>query len=435
MSSIHSSGKTSHSHSNSNSHEHHHHHHNPKHTISAQNDHVVARRGDDSENASKNKPTVIKFHPDLLAQYDNVIFDLDGVVWHGYKFFEYSHSTLTSLQKTFGKNVFFCTNNSTRHRGTYPDIFAPWKLDLSHLYTCASTAASYASQLLRDKKHDKVLLIGEAGLEAEFRDAGVNFIHANELVQKIEPTIPSLASYQIDPSIKVVVSGMQATFSWVHCSLACLAVRENDAVYIATNRDATFPCGHGRELPGAGSVVNSIEHSCGKRAETMGKPHRFMIEALCRDHQINLSRTLMVGDRIDTDMQFGRNWGMDTMLVFTGVTKKQDALQHWNIITPDEKDLADARKAYQDKVQHVIDDKQKEKEQEEQDKKQQQQKQQNVADESCSVATPEAVNTTTSQLHPLKQVPGSEDGPTVPTYVADNISWLVQLFGGESHHH
>lgn len=95
------------------------------------------------------------------------------------------------------------------------------------------------------------------------------------------------------------------------------------ALFIATNTDATFPTPSGLR-PGAGSIVAAVAAATGKEPISMGKPGLALAEALAAVTGVPAAQTLLVGDRLDTDIAMGRAAGMATALVLTGVTREED---------------------------------------------------------------------------------------------------------------
>ena len=71
-------------------------------------------------------------------------------------------------------------------------------------------------------------------------------------------------------------------------------------------------------------MVSAIETACGQQSLNMGKPSKALIDSLVKQHGLNASRTLMVGDRLDTDIEFGKNGGLKTLLVLSGVTREEE---------------------------------------------------------------------------------------------------------------
>ena len=98
----------------------------------------------------------------------------------------------------------------------------------------------------------------------------------------------------------------------------------NEVLFLITNPDPTYPTSHGLTLPGAGSLSAPLRYALGpsRPPTVLGKPARGMWECIEAVHGgeggIDKERTIMVGDRLDTDILFGRECGLATMLVLSG---------------------------------------------------------------------------------------------------------------------
>jgi len=115
-------------------------------------------------------------------------------------------------------------------------------------------------------------------------------------------------------------------FSYAMNAYACLAYRSNqNNILVCTNRDSTFVMTGGIILPGTGSIVASVETGLQATAVNCGKPENLLFELITHaTGGLDASRTLMVGDRVDTDILFGQRSGIQTLLVFSGVTKMEE---------------------------------------------------------------------------------------------------------------
>merc|ERR1719245_2212550 len=144
-----------------------------------------------------------------------------------------------------------------------------------------------------------------------------------------------LASYrfvnEIGPkgTIDAVVVGLDNEFNYRKLCIAnVLLQRYPDAVLIATNEDAYDLVGSdARHLPGNGSLVKAIETCSQRNAINVGKPSKILAELLSEEHGLNPSRTLFVGDCLDTDVRFGKDGGMKSALVLTGCTSASKIIQ------------------------------------------------------------------------------------------------------------
>lgn len=81
-------------------------------------------------------------------------------------------------------------------------------------------------------------------------------------------------------------------------------------------------------MPGTGAIVKSIETCSGRKATVVGKPETYMSNVIKKDYKVNPERTLMIGDRANTDILLGTRCGFKTLLVLTGVTSRGE-LEKW----------------------------------------------------------------------------------------------------------
>ena len=100
-------------------------------------------------------------------------------------------------------------------------------------------------------------------------------------------------------------------------------MKQKDCRFIATNTDLTYPA-NGCILPGTGALVNVLSSSLGKEPIVIGKPQPTMLQVILSKYHLDPASTLMVGDRLDTDILFGQQGGLHTCLVLTGVSRLDD---------------------------------------------------------------------------------------------------------------
>lgn len=239
------------------------------------------------------------------------IFDLDGVLYLGDTAIPYAADAVRRLQGA-GKQIYFLTNNSGKTRAEYRKKLADVNgLDVpeSAIFTSAYATALYLKQ--RGAAGRSVFVIGEPGLAAELSASG-------GLIPMTEPD--SAEVHDID----YVVVGIDRQFTYDKLRFAHAAITRGHAQFIATNRDATFPMEAG-EIPGGGSLVASLATATGREPVTIGKPETHAYEAILDAAGITAADSVMVGDRLDTDIAVGRRAGAGTVLVLTGVTSEEKA--------------------------------------------------------------------------------------------------------------
>ena len=246
------------------------------------------------------------------------VFDLDGVLYLGETAIPYAAEAVRRLQND-GKHVYFLTNNSGKTRADYRKKLADVNgLDVpeSAIFTSAYATALYLKQ--RGAAGRSVFVIGEPGLAAELSASG-------GLVPITQPDSADVND------IDYVVVGIDKQFTYDKLRFAHAAITRGHAQFIATNRDATFPMETG-EIPGGGSLVAALATATGREPTTIGKPETHAYEAILDAAGVTAAASVMVGDRLDTDIAVGRRAGAGTVLVLTGVTsleKAQAAPREW----------------------------------------------------------------------------------------------------------
>jgi arabinose operon protein AraL len=139
----------------------------------------------------------------------------------------------------------------------------------------------------------------------------------------LRETLSQEFAFSDDPQrIDVVVASADRSFDFAKLNTAFQALKRG-ARFVATNRDATAPTQDG-EIPDAGAVIGALE-ACSRRQveQVVGKPSSFMAKRALERLGCSASQTLMVGDRIETDIVMGREAGMVTALVLTGVSRPE----------------------------------------------------------------------------------------------------------------
>ncbi len=188
---------------------------------------------------------------------------------------------------------------------TYVERLAKMQIDVAeaNILTSGSATAAYLKEVI--PAGSGVYVIGMPALrELIFADGAFKPVQFGE-----EP-------------VTAVVAGLDLQFTYDKLRLATAAIRAG-ARFIATNSDATLPTEDGLQ-PGAGSILAAIATASGTQPVVVGKPEPLMVlEAL---HLFNLkaSETVMIGDRLDTDILAGKRAGILTALVLTGVSTRDD---------------------------------------------------------------------------------------------------------------
>lgn len=258
----------------------------------------------------------------LLELYDYFLFDCDGVLWLGTHLLPRVVETLAML-KARGKKCVFVTNNSTKLREQYLakfELLGIHSVEKSDIFGSAYALAVYLKKVLQLPAGAKVFVVGEKGIEVELEEVGYRVVGgtAPELKQVAVEYTTAPYITNVDPEVKAVVVGLDQSITYYKAATAQQYLRDEAIPFVATNIDSTFPS-KGMLLPGAGSVVEFVATAAGRTPTPCGKPSKGMMDAIRAEHAFDPKRAIMVGDRANTDMAFGRSGGLATLLVLTGI--------------------------------------------------------------------------------------------------------------------
>ncbi|NPV55625.1 MAG: HAD-IIA family hydrolase [Anaerolineae bacterium] len=229
-----------------------------------------------------------------------MIFDMDGVLWRGEQPFE-GLSKLFDRLSGRGIRYAFATNNATSH----PDKVRERLLALGIQSPPGSVITSSVALA--------------ALLSQKFPGGGPLYIIGEDGIIDI---LAAKGFYQSNVTPLAVIAGLDRAITYEKLATATLLIRSGIPFY-GTNPDRTFPSPRGL-TPGAGSILAAIQAATDVAPIIAGKPFPAMIAATLSFTCTAASETLVVGDRLDTDIQAGINAGCPTALVLTGVTTQKD---------------------------------------------------------------------------------------------------------------
>lgn len=283
-----------------------------------------------------------------LAGVEWFLLDCDGVLWLESKAIDGASAAVETLRAA-GKKVLFVTNNSTKSRRMYVAKLAKMGIE-AHKEEVVTSAYCAVSYVKSTGYNGKVYVFGEEGLEEELAEAGYSFVGPEDGDVEFDPSRFSRA--MLDPEVKMVVAGFDRRMNYNKLSVVCSYLRYGGARLVLTNRDLTFPA-EDMQLPGGGVALAAIEMGSGKKAEfTAGKPSQSMLERIVAEHGVDPRRTVMVGDRLNTDILFGNRGGCHTLMVCSGVSTRDDAKAADDDHTPHM--LADSLGAFGDRVRAAV---------------------------------------------------------------------------------
>lgn len=227
------------------------------------------------------------------------IIDMDGVIYHGNKLLPGINEFLKWMEES-GKSFLFLTNASQR---TPKELHEKLKrlgisVDEEHFYTSALATAGFLSN---QKPNGSAYVIGDAGL-----------IHALYSV--------GYTTNNVNPDYVVV--GDTNSYNFERIELAVNLVMRG-ARLIGTNPDISGPIETGI-TPSVKALIAPIEIVSGKKAYFVGKPNPLMMRIALKNLGVRREDTIVIGDRMDTDIRCGLESEIDTLLVLSGITTQSE---------------------------------------------------------------------------------------------------------------
>lgn len=239
----------------------------------------------------------------LIDQFDSVLLDLDGVVYLGAKAVPHAVESINRLAGE-GVTVGYVTNNSSRRPEVIAEQLNGFGLSVEPNQVIGSARAGAKMLADRIPAGSKVLVVGGEGLKSEVESLGFTLVDRA----------------QDDPA--AVIQGFAPEVGWVHLAEAAFAIQRG-AVWVATNQDWTIPR-EGGIAPGNGTLVSAVHTAVGILPDFAGKPFAPIYQSAI--DQLNISRPLFVGDRLDTDVRGAHNFGMASACVMTGVASRRELI-------------------------------------------------------------------------------------------------------------
>jgi len=233
------------------------------------------------------------------------LLDLDGVIYRGEKALPGAVEFVSCLQSR-RIPFLFITNNSTRTPAAVVEKLAAFGLLLSEEHVLTSSLATAGHLAAEAPAKTPVYVIGEAGL----RDA---------LVSK------GFRAVRDHTQAEYVVVGHDTGLTWRKLADATLAIGRG-ARFIGTNPDRALPTEDGL-VPGAGAILAALEAATGVSPQVIGKPQPAVFQYALTILGAEAHTTVMVGDRLDTDIQGAINAGLRSVAVLTGVSTLRDLMQ------------------------------------------------------------------------------------------------------------
>ena len=239
--------------------------------------------------------------PDL-APIRNYLMDMDGVIVHEEHAIPGAQEFIQKL-RAGGHPFLILTNNSMYTARDLAVRLRHSGVDVAEgdIWTSALATAQF---LATQRPNGSAFVIGEAGLTTALHEIGYSLVDRNP---------------------DYVVIGETRAYSFERVTRAIRLIHEG-ARFIATNPDPTGPSTEG-PLPATGALVALIAKATGAMPYFVGKPNALMMRSALRTLNVHSEETVMIGDRMDTDVISGIEAGLRTVLVLTGSTSRERAMQ------------------------------------------------------------------------------------------------------------
>lgn len=234
-----------------------------------------------------------------------LILDMDGVIWR-------ADTPIGDLPRIFqhirarGLQYVFATNNSTKTSEQYAERLHSFGIEAEAWQVVTSSQAAAHAMAQTFPRGTRVFMIGEDGIRLALEEKGFEIVSVKNA---------SLA--------QAVVMGMDRSVNFEKLCEATLLVRGGVPFY-ATNPDKTFPTPRG-EIPGAGAWYSVVVTATNVEPIVAGKPYPFLMELALEKLGTKKEETLVVGDRLETDIAAGQAVGCPTALVLSGVSTSEQA--------------------------------------------------------------------------------------------------------------
>lgn len=231
-----------------------------------------------------------------LRQKKLFLMDMDGTLYRGSEVFPAAAPFLKWLRET-GRDYIFLTNNSSKSYTAYIESLARMGIDSVPEDYMTSVQAT-ALYLLEHHKDKHIYVLGTKSFLAELKEAGLD------------------VTDQRTDRVNCLVIGFDTELHFGKLEDACILLNQ-DIPYIATNPDWVCPTSYGY-VPDCGCLMHNLEIATGKMPIVIGKPEPTMVELSMEKKGVSKEETIVIGDRIYTDVLSGLRAGVTTALVLSG---------------------------------------------------------------------------------------------------------------------
>ncbi len=232
------------------------------------------------------------------------LFDIDGTIAIDNDLIDGTLELLEQIRSIGGKAIYI-TNNSTKSRQAYIEKFKRWNIPVTidNFVTASYVTIRY---LKEHHRHDTIFVIGTASFVRELREEGLD------------------VTEEKTDGVSVVLVAFDNEFTYQKAERACrILLTCPDVTYLATNPDLCCPTSFG-SVPDCGAICQMLACAVRRQPIFLGKPTPILVDLCCFMSGFSREETLVVGDRLYTDIACGINAGVDTAVVFTGEASPSD---------------------------------------------------------------------------------------------------------------
>lgn len=228
------------------------------------------------------------------------VFDLDGTLYRGNEPIPGAIEVVNRLAEA-GKSVVYLTNNSSKTVQEYLDKLGEmgFLCSSNQIVSSATATANYLVQ----NSIQSAFVVGEPGLEQTLAESGIDVLSDAPQAVVVGICRTRLSYDLLDQALQHILKGSK---------------------FIATNRDATYPLEGDRLSPGAGTMVAALQTCSGVEPFVVGKPNPYILTEWLSRNGFQPEQAIMIGDRLDTDIECARRAGVKPVLVLTGVAKAEE---------------------------------------------------------------------------------------------------------------
>lgn len=241
----------------------------------------------------------------MLKDKKLFLLDIDGTIALDTTLIDGTLDFVNHVLKMGGKYIFI-TNNSTKSIQDYITKFEKFeiKVDKTSFVTSSYATALYLRENYRDKK---IFVLGTKSFISELRSFDIN------------------VTEERDDDIVCAVVGFDNELSYEKIENICELLLTRNIDYLATNPDLVCPTNFGF-IPDCGSICQMIGNAVKREPMYIGKPNKTIVEMCLNQTGFSREETLVIGDRLYTDIACGINAGVDTAVLFTGEASKEDLI-------------------------------------------------------------------------------------------------------------